>query len=171
MNEKYKKGNYELEITDAGITHKTISINNTVFFPYGSMDLIEYGIGGLRIESGTIFRSYSPSKDEKKKLKNMISTLVRLNQSAERTKPIIDFGEKEENGIEPNVTYGKQSEMTKKQSFWGYGIIIAIVMVIVIISTVLSSRDTGTKWSDLSEEEKQNAKWDYELMQEIEENK
>lgn len=108
MNEKFLNENAEMQINEKGIYHRLILSDYPILFPFGSMDLIEYGLFGLKIKSGTIVRSYSPcNKDEKKKLKDLMPTLESLNRSAEYTKPILNYGKeevkKEEIKLEKNL--------------------------------------------------------------------
>jgi len=122
MNEKFDNGKEELQINENGIYHRNKDLDYPILFPFGSMDSIEYGLLGFVIKSGKILRSYSPSnKDEKKKLKDMISTLESLNRSAERTQPILNYGKEEvkkedikiEKNLESIKAYFKNSYFKK----------------------------------------------------------
>ena len=72
----------------------------------------------------------------------------------------------ERNGVEPNVTYGKQKALAKLQNSLGYAIIVVLIIG-GILYAIMSGGDGGREWSDLSEQEKQNAEWSYELQQEL----
>ena len=44
MNEKFLNENAEMQINEKGIYHRLILSDYPILFPFGSMDLIEYGV-------------------------------------------------------------------------------------------------------------------------------